>query len=547
MKKILNEANNKLNKIDYIFLTIIIVIYSILSFINLGDLRAPQTHYNIIKNEMVTVELKNPDDIIKMKFYNTEQTSTYQIDISEDNINYTSSGMVEGNGAFAWTEFKILGKAKYIRITSLDNSSLGELAFYNNGGNIVTINKIYSNYKDIKELTDEQDTIPRNINYMNSSYFDEVYFARTAYEYINNLNIYEWTHPPLGKLIQAIPIKISNTMAPFYYRFMGNIAGILMIPIMYLLGKELFKKRKYAIASSLLILLDNFHFAQTRMGTVDSYLVLFIMLSFYFMFRFINNKNTNINLLLSGLFIGLAISVKWTGLYAGLGLAIIYLIDIIKNKKISIKLLLKTILFFIIVPATIYISSFYLFPKLLNTEYQFSNLIGQQQSMYKYHSGIKETHTFSSKWYQWPIFYRPVWYYTNQPDTLHTATITGLGNIAIWWFSIIPMLYLIYKMIRKRDITSINLLIIYLSMLLPYMFIGRIMFQYHYFIVMPFVLLAIINFFKDIEEKYKISYLIPTYLLIVLIVFLIYFPVVSGIPITNEHSESLKLLASWYW
>ena len=47
-------------------------------------------------------------------------------------------------------------------------------------------------------------------------------------------------------------------MAPFYYRFMGNIAGILMIPIMYLLGKELFKKRKYAIASSLLMLLDNF-------------------------------------------------------------------------------------------------------------------------------------------------------------------------------------------------------------------------------------------------------------------------------------------------
>ena len=239
MKKLLNEANNKLNKIDYIFLTIIIVIYSILSFINLGDLKAPHTHYNIIKNEMVTVELKNPDDIIKMKFYNTEQTSTYQIDISEDNINYTSSGMVEGNGAFAWTEFKILGKAKYIRITSLDNSSLGELAFYNNGGNIVTINKIYSNYKDIKELTDEQDTIPRNINYMNSSYFDEVYFARTAYEYINNLNIYEWTHPPLGKLIQAIPIKISNTMAPFYYRFISNISGILMIPIMYIIGKLL--------------------------------------------------------------------------------------------------------------------------------------------------------------------------------------------------------------------------------------------------------------------------------------------------------------------
>ncbi len=34
---------------------------------------------------------------------------------------------------------------------------------------------------------------------MNSSYFDEIYHARTALEHIENVYPYEITHPPLGK------------------------------------------------------------------------------------------------------------------------------------------------------------------------------------------------------------------------------------------------------------------------------------------------------------------------------------------------------------
>ena len=35
------------------------------------------------------------------------------------------------------------------------------------------------------------------------------------------------------------------------------------------------------------------------------------------------------NLFLSGLFIGLSIATKWTGLYAGLALAIVFFVDLI--------------------------------------------------------------------------------------------------------------------------------------------------------------------------------------------------------------------------
>jgi predicted membrane-bound dolichyl-phosphate-mannose-protein mannosyltransferase len=41
---------------------------------------------------------------------------------------------------------------------------------------------------------------------MNSSYFDEIYHPRTAYENIHRMEPYETTHPPLGKAIMTIGI-----------------------------------------------------------------------------------------------------------------------------------------------------------------------------------------------------------------------------------------------------------------------------------------------------------------------------------------------------
>ena len=43
INKILNSKVSKLSKIDYIIIGIIILLYSILSFINLGSFNNPQT------------------------------------------------------------------------------------------------------------------------------------------------------------------------------------------------------------------------------------------------------------------------------------------------------------------------------------------------------------------------------------------------------------------------------------------------------------------------------------------------------------------------
>ena len=545
LKSFLNEQNTKLNIKDYIALGIILIAYSVISFINLGSTINPNTFLRVEKTDNIIIELKNQEDIIKMKIFNGECNAKYQLYSSTDGKKYTYINDYVGTGALSWQEERIISKGKYIKILFLEKSSIGEIAFYNNNKEIIKIEDVIYNKKHIKSLNDEQNTIPNKISYMNSSYFDEIYFARTAYEYTQGMETYEWTHPPLGKLIQAIPIYINNYLSPFNYRLMGNISGILMIAVMYIFAKELFKKRKYAIFASLLMVFDTFHFAQTRMGTVDSHLILFILLASYFMVKYTKNNKT-FSLLLSGIFFGLSISVKWTGLYGGIALAIIFFTYLVKNKKINIKNFLKGTLFFVVIPLFIYSSLYLIFPNnKLNHTTNFENIINQQKDMYNYHSKLNATHYFSSKWYTWPISYKPVWYHQEILNNDTKETISGIGNIVIWWMGIIGFLYSLIKLIRKKDKQSFIIVVSMLSLWLPYAFIGRVMFLYHYFPVLPFMMLGIVNLFKNIEEKYKLKYLIPLYMIFVIAFFIIYYPVISGIETPVSYIEKLRIFDSW--
>ena len=545
IKKYLNY-DNKLNKIDFITILIIVLLYSFLSFYRLGSNISPNTFERVNKNDKLLIELKEMDDVIKFKIFSGEQNSKYKLYLSKDNIDFEYYGEIEGRGALSWDFIKPKIKSKYVLLEFTENSTIGEVALYNNSKEKIALNKITINSHQTDLLTDEQDTVPDKVSYMNTSYFDEVYFARTAYEYVENIPTYEWTHPPLGKLIQAIPILITKHLSPFNYRLMGNISGILMIIIMYLFGKELFKKRKYSIFASLLMFFDTFHFVQTRMGTVDSHLVLFMMISALGMIKYCNNKKM-INLLISGIFFGLSVCVKWTGLYCGLGLAIIYFTYMIKNKEFNLKHILSGFSFLVVIPLIFYIGLYLLFPNNnINYTNNLKSIMKQQEQMYNYHSKLDAEHFFSSDWYTWPISYKPVWYHEAIVDTTSKETISGIGNIVIWWVGIVAMISLIPKLLKK-DKNSFYLLVLILSLWLPYVFIGRIMYMYHYFPVLPFMMLAITGLFKHIDEKYKLTYLIPIYLIFVIAFFIIYYPVITGNVVSIDYLKKIELFKSWYF
>ncbi len=561
-KENVKTSKRLITKKDIIYMSIITLIYTIVSFINFGSFTNPQTFWQFTtKRNSAIIELPDNTYVSKIKYYTGVKSESFTLSSSDDNVNYENSLILNADSVFHWFETTANKTYKYIKISGQTvNTYLGEIAFFDKENNLITVKPLNEN---AKLITDEQNTIPEKISFLNSTYFDEVYFPRTAYEHLHDLDIYEWTHPPLGKLIMAIPI-IFLGITPFSYRLMGNIAGILMIPVMYVFAKMLFKRSRYGILAGSLMALDGMHFVQTRIGTVDSFLVLFILLSYMFMYKYIINTNARLRkrlfcLLLSGIFIGMSIAVKWTGLFAGLGLAIIFfisfIIEIVKKRKFTkdkFIILLSCILFFIIIPITIYLASYIPFftsehKPIPNT----ASFINWQEKMYEYHHDLKSNHTYSSKWYTWPFTQKSILYSTGTADNNKITRIALLGNPAIFWISVPCMISLVILAISKRKFKYLFLIIAILSLYCPYIGIPRIMFLYHYFPVLPFAMLSIVAFAEFVSEIIPLKnfsfYFIGLILLVSLIFFVMFYPVYSGFPVPSEYLKNLKWLHGWVW
>ena len=70
------------------------------------------------------------------------------------------------------------------------------------------------------------------------------------------------THPVLGKEIISIGISIFG-MNPFGWRVAGVIFGILMLPILYEILKQIFKKPLICFIGTFLFAFDFMHFTQS--------------------------------------------------------------------------------------------------------------------------------------------------------------------------------------------------------------------------------------------------------------------------------------------
>lgn len=563
MKELLEKETPKFTGFDFVIALVIVVLYGALSFMNLGDTVAPQT-FATVNNPNDVIEIKTPgnDDVITfMRVYTGVVPGKFEIYTSEDQVNYELLGTYDFESVFSWQDINVNKEAKYIKfVLASEEASIGEICLYDIGGYSLSD---LTNANDLgKLIVDETDTVPVRISYMNSTYFDEVYFARTAYDYANGLVAYEWVHPPVGKLIQAIPILIMG-MTPFAWRFAGNCFGILMVFLVYLFAKRLFKKTSYATVASLLVALDNFHFAQTRMGTIDTELVVFSLLSVYFMYQYVvmDKSDTLIKklryLFLSGLFFGLTISTKWSGVFTGLLICIMFFQDFIsenfaKNRrwtKNTTKIFISCFLFFLIIPILIYVSSYLLFPKVgpFGSVKTFSEFFEQMHQIFAYHSNLTEGHPFSSPWYTWPLLVKPVWLHVAYYPNDLIETISEVGNPLIWWAGAISLVVILIRSFVKKDKMGLFLVGAVLIMWLPYISIGRCMFLYHFFPAYPFMILTLAYMLKLIAEKRENKSVLWVFTFLAFVLFVVFMPVSSGRLITKTYTDFLKWLPGWYF
>ncbi|MDR2590063.1 MAG: phospholipid carrier-dependent glycosyltransferase [Oscillospiraceae bacterium] len=413
----------------------------------------------------------------------------------------------------------------------------------------------------------------RSGNHLENLYFDEIYFVTTAAQHLEGIPPYEWTHPPLGKEIIATSILIFG-MNPFGWRFIGALCGVIMLAVMYVLVKNMFGKTTVATCATLLLGFDFMRFVQTRLGTIDTYVVLFILFAFLFMYRYITTDpeekfGKSLALLaLSGIFFGLSFAIKWVGFYAGAGLLFIYTIRLAQlyvhyrdtektgYAKYLIKTLLSSVVFFVIIPAVVYYLSY--IPYGISRDMSIGDgmlwdirylemVWNNQTAMFNYHSNLVAEHPYSSMWWQWVLNIRPILYVNNHADGLR-ATFGAFGNPVVWWGGLAAMLFMILRVFKYKDGKALFILIGYLSSLLPWVAVTRIVFVYHYFPSTLFLVLAIAHIFNTMSERKKSEYKFHIYGFTATtgIVFAMFYPALAGFFLPDWYYKNfLKWLGTW--
>lgn len=500
-----------------------------------------------------------------------------RIETSVDGTAWQELATLTEGSVYAWGTIPIDTDFRYLRLTACDGQTvLNEIALKAAGEDrLLSLTPVSGN---TGALIDEQAVVPLYPTWYDSTYFDEVYHARTAYEHLYGAWPYESTHPPLGKLLISVGIALFG-MTPFGWRFSGALFGTLMLPVLYLLLKRLFGRTSLASCGTVLFAFDFMHYTQSRIATIDTYAVFFLLLMYYFMAVFVDTdlrtasmRRICLPLLLCGISFGLGAAAKWSAIYGGLGLAALFFWHLARQARLLPTqdrpalyrryraIILWCCLFFLAIPAGIYLAAY--FPVFTVAGHSFSEFFSYQAGMYAYHAGLEATHPFSSPWYEWPVMVRPIWYHiTWAPDTADglVRSIAAFGNPVVWWGSIATMLLSAGFGALSRDRRVAFFWIGFLSVYLPWIAVTRISFIYHYYTAVPFLILSIVYCLSLLCRRLETApaggrlqkatapiaiWLIPA---AALLLFFQFFPVLSGAGTAQAYLESLEWFSTWYF
>ncbi|WP_055106494.1 phospholipid carrier-dependent glycosyltransferase [Paenibacillus ihumii] len=586
---------------DWLWISLVTLLYTALALYQLGSAKAPASVWKPTAPTSFRVDFGEARDVERVNFFGGASTGRFKLDFGNDPASWEKTIEVsEDIGAvFAWKSENVHTTARYARVTVEHiGISLHEMAFYEAGQDEpIPISGIYDETGGGTDsdrsalLFDEASAAVYYPGFINSTYFDEIYHARTAYEYWQHLPPYETTHPPLGKLLIGLGMQLFG-FSPFGWRIVGTLFGAAMLPLIYRFALQLFGQRKYAVMSMLLLAAEFMHFAQTRIATIDVYAVFFILLMFYMMNRYVQMNfykqplgKTLKPLFWAGLFFGIGISTKWIVLYGGAGLAILLLLSLYKRyqeyavvkrrltadtekeepehrelyRRIKEGFWRKTLItlgccciFFVAIPASIYALSYV--PALTAVEggFHFGSLVQAQKDMFDYHSGLVGSHPFASSWWEWPFMKRPVWFYSAQGEAGGLAegvvsSIVTIGNPLIWWTGIAAMAAAFWLTIKRRESGQYVIWVAFLAQYVPWMLVTRETFLYHYFAMVPFVILAIVYAASLAEQKWPRFRIVRyAYISAAVLLFVMFYPALSGMAVSSGYIEQvLRWFPTW--
>ncbi|MBK8481976.1 MAG: phospholipid carrier-dependent glycosyltransferase [Proteobacteria bacterium] len=268
-------------------------------------------------------------------------------------------------------------------------------------------------------------------------YLDEVYHAFTAQQYLHGnpaaydpwakpppTRAFEWTHPPLAKLIMAGAMALLGEGA-FAWRLGSALSSTAAVGLTALLCAELFGSGAAALWAALLLSLEGLSFTLGRIAMNDAYFICFALFTLLHYVRWKDGGRRR-SLLLAATGLGLALATKWTALYLVGIVGIDLLRDLLLGRRRwQDRGLWLAALVFALIPPLLYLASYLHF---FAVGRGWRQLLELQQQMWWYHTRLKATHSYQSRPWQWVLNLRPIWLHVAYLRAGWVAHIYSLGN-----------------------------------------------------------------------------------------------------------------------
>ncbi len=556
----------RIDKRDLLTITVLSIVFFSVAVWNLGMTKTPLTTWQTTEDTSFYIDLGRLESVrsvyLLVKFGSANVTVYTG---SPGNWNSIQTLRIPGSGSFTyyrWSQFNINSDTQYVQFDFQQASiEVAEVAVLSQDVQRVAIDAVTgegTSDPNLSKLIDEQSLVQCPPTYLSEVHFDEKYFVRTAEDYLNFQTPYEWTHPPLGKLILTGGIAIFG-YNPFGWRIIGVVFATLMIALIYIVGKELFGTWIGAFASAFLLTFDFMNFAMGRMATVDVYVAFFSLASQLFFLIYIKSVLKNgwkaplLPMFLAVLFFALGFSTKWVVLFGFLGqltiLLALRLREVIKLKDGSSAKIVTffdhpflSLYAFLLLAVFVYFLTY--IPNMLIGD-SLIDVFRLQGSMFHYHSTLVSTHPYASQWWTWPFILKPVQIFITYLPNNVASIIMAMGNPAVWWVGFAFVILSVERAIRRRGFACIFITVLFFFQWLPYVLISRTTYLYHFYSSVPFLCLATAYFLNKYWSSKWMKAAALAYFAVVVALFGLFYPVISGMPASTSWIDSLKWLGSW--
>ena len=358
-------------------------------------------------------------------------------------------------------------------------------------------------------------------------------------------------HPQTGKWLIALGMQIFGWDNPVGWRISAAVAGIVGVFLVCRIAWNLFRSPAITLMAGVFLATDGMHLVMSRTGLLDIFLTTFVLAAFLAVIKDQQQAHPTLVrkltawdpvekpgwgphsgsrwwLVAAGVLLGLACSVKWSGIYA---LAVLGLFVALREwttrrrhghpRPFRAALLLDIpVAFLALVPTAIvvYVASWWAWmihpaawahgrtaaaggPQ-SGPLAVLSDLWSYHREMWGFHNGLSSPHNYQSQPWGWLLQLRPTsFWYEKVPGPCGGASASGsecvqnvvaLGNPLMWWLAV-PALALALWAVARWGNWRVGLVLCgYLAMYAPWFaYAHRTIFTFYTVAFAPFVALVL--------------------------------------------------------